>query len=75
MNLATHHPPEDLRLEHHSAVVNAPLSARVRRWLTGGWAGRKQRRTERLVLEFSHPGAIAEMRCARGRRDSCDAGS
>ena len=69
MNLATHHPPEDLRLEHHGAVVNAPLSARFRKWLTGAWAERKQRRTERLVLEFSHPGAIAEMRHARGRQN------
>jgi hypothetical protein len=69
MNLATRHPAEEIRLEHHSAVLNAPFSARLRRWLTGAWAGRKQRRIERLVLEISHPGAIAEMRRARGRQN------
>jgi hypothetical protein len=45
------------------------LSILLRRWLTEALAGRKQRRRERLVPEIGHPGALAEVRRARGRRD------
>jgi hypothetical protein len=57
------------RVDRRSAVVSKPLSVQLRRWLTKAWAGRKQRRIERLVLEIGHPGVIAEMRQARERRD------
>ena len=52
-----------------SAGVSTPLWVQMRRWLTEVWAGREQRRVERLVLEIGHPGAITEMRQARERRD------
>ena len=52
-------------VDRRSAVV----STQLRRWLTEAWTRREQRRMERLVLEIGHPGAIAEMRRARERRD------
>ena len=52
----------------HKGLAFARTAAQLQR-LSAAWAERKQRRTERLVLEFSHPGAIAEMRRARGRQD------
>ena len=60
---------EAFRMDRGSAVVSKPLSVQLRRWLTEAWAGHKQRRIERLVLEIGHPGVIAEMRSARERRD------
>jgi hypothetical protein len=57
------------RVNGRSAVMSTPLSAQLRRWLTEAWREREQRRIERLVLEIGHPGAIAEMRRARERRD------
>ena len=70
MNIATNSAAADaFRVKHHSAVMSTPLSVQLRRWLTEAWTERKQRRIERLVLEIGHPGAIAEMRRARERRD------
>jgi hypothetical protein len=60
---------ETFRVDRGSAVLRKPLSVQLRMWLTEAWSGRKQRRIERLVLEIGHPGAIAEIRSARERRD------
>jgi hypothetical protein len=60
---------EAFRVNRRSAVVSTPLLVQLRRWLTEAWREREQRRIERLVLEIGHPGAIAEMRRARERRD------
>jgi hypothetical protein len=70
MPVATNRDDADaFRVDHRSAVVSTPLSVQLRRWLTEAWTRREQRRIERLVLEIGHPGAIAEMRRARERRD------
>jgi hypothetical protein len=60
---------EAFHVNRRSAVMSTPLSVQLRRWLNEAWTERKQRQMERLVLEIGHPGAIAEMRRARERRD------
>jgi hypothetical protein len=70
MDIATYRDAtEAFRVDSGITVVSTPLSVQLRRWLTEAWAGREQRRIERLVLEIGHPGVIAEMRQARERRD------
>ena len=70
MYIATNRDTADaVRVDSRSAVVSITLSVQLRRWLTEAWTRREQRRMERLVLEIGHPGAIAEMRRARERRD------
>jgi hypothetical protein len=56
-------------LKRRSAVMSTPLSVQLRRWLTEAWTERKQRQTERVVLQIGHPGVIAEMRRACELRD------
>ena len=70
MYIATNSDAADaFRVSRRRAVVSTPLLVQLRRWLTEAWTGREQRRIERLVLEIGHPGAIAEMRRVRERRD------
>ena len=70
MYIATNRDAADaVHVDRRGAVESTPLSVQLRRWLTEAWARREQRRIERLVLEIGHPGAIAEMRRARERRD------
>ena len=70
MYIATNRDVADaVHVDRRGAVVSAPLSVQLWRRLTEAWARREQRRIERLVLEIGHPGAIAEMRRARERRD------
>ena len=70
MYIATNSDTADaFRVNRRRVVVSTPSLVQLRRWLTEAWTGREQRRIERLVLEIGHPGAIAEMRRARERRD------